>query len=117
MTHQSLRVVRPAADPDADLACDFTIATDMARAGIREDLAAGIVTPAREVPGGIEVAFRPEAWGAVLRYVELESKCCPFLTLVARREQDHVILTVTGRPEARELISNIFSGAARKDCC
>jgi len=47
----------------------------------------------------------------VLRYVEMESQCCPFLDLAARRTPDAVVLTVTGRPEAREFIANIFASS------
>lgn len=98
-----------AADPDGDLACDFTIAHEMAREGVREDLARGIVAPPRDVEGGVEVRFRPDAWPAVRRYLDLESQCCSFLTLAARKTDDAVLLTVTGRPEARDLIRNIFA--------
>ncbi len=98
-----------ALEPDGDLACDFTIANQMARAGLRESLARGIVRPVRPLDDGVEVTFRPDAWEAVRRYVELEAHCCPFLNLAARRADDAVLLTVTGRAEARELIAGIFA--------
>ena len=97
-----------AANPDGDLACDFTIATDAARSGIREGLAAGIVGAPRPVDGGVEVGFRPDAWDAVTRYVDLESRCCSFLNLQARQQDGRVLLRVTGRPDAQEFIRNIF---------
>ena len=98
-----------AVDRDGDLACDFTIANAMARAGLREALAAGIVPPPREIEGGVEVTFKRESWDAVRRYVELESRCCSFLDLAAQRTDDAILLRVTGRPEARELIAGIFA--------
>jgi hypothetical protein len=98
-----------AADPDGDIACDFTIANDMARAGLRESLSAGMIPPPRAVEGGVEVTFRPDAWDAVRRYVDLESRCCSFLDLSLRREDSTVLLRVTGRPGAEELIRSIFA--------
>jgi hypothetical protein len=97
-----------ATDRDGDLACDFTIANDAAREGLRESLARGIRRPVRELPDGVEVRFDPGAWDAVERYVRLESQCCSFLDLRAERSTDAVVLRVTGRPEARELIRQIF---------
>ena len=96
-------------DPAGDLACNTTIATPEARAGLGDDLARHIRRPVRELPDGIEVRFAPEGWSAVQRYVELESRCCSFLTLRAERARDSVVLTVTGRPEAKAWINQIFS--------
>jgi hypothetical protein len=103
-----------ASQPDADLACDFAIANGIARDGLREQLAAGIVPPIVDLPDGMEVTFTAESWPAVRRYVSLESQCCPFLNLAARRTGDAVVLTVTGRAGARELIANIFKA---DECC
>jgi hypothetical protein len=99
-----------AKDPDGDLACDFTIANEMARSGLRADLERAMISGPREVSGGIEVRFRPEAWPAVDRYLQLESQCCSFLTLTAERASDAITLRITGREEAQELIRSIFSG-------
>lgn len=101
-------VRRPAAQPDADLACDFTIAKRGAE--MREELARGIVPPIRQLPDGVEVIFIPESWDAVLRYIDMESRCCPFLDLAARRTGAAVLLSVTGRPDARDFITAIFAG-------
>jgi hypothetical protein len=97
-----------AVDRDGDLACDFTIANEMVRDGVREALAAGIVPPPRQIDGGVEVTFTPESWDTVRHYIDIESRCCPFLDLSARRSNDAVLLRVTGRPEARDLIVGIF---------
>ena len=101
-------VSRAAAQPDADLACDFTIAKRGAE--MREDLARGIVPPIRQLPNGVEVTFSRDSWAAVLQYVEMESRCCPFLDLAARRDGAAVVLSVNGRPDAREFITAIFAG-------
>jgi hypothetical protein len=98
-----------AANPAGDIACDFTIATPEARSGLAEALERALVPPPAPVEGGVEVRFRPEGWDAVQRYVDLESRCCSFLTLAARRESDGVVLTVTGREDAQDFIRGIFS--------
>ncbi|MBI5287928.1 MAG: hypothetical protein HY873_03025 [Chloroflexi bacterium] len=96
-------------DPAGDLACNTAIATPEARAGLGAELARHLLRPVRELPDGIEVRFAPEGWPAVQRYVELESRCCSFLTLRVERAKDDIVLTVTGRPEAKAWISQIFS--------
>jgi hypothetical protein len=98
--------------PDGDIACDTTIATADARSGLAEALARGIVRPVRKLENGVEVTFRSEARDAVLRYADLESRCCSFLDLAVRMADGVVILTVTGRPEARDWIYNIFEEQA-----
>jgi len=100
-----------AVTPDGDIACDTTIATPDARSGLAEALERGIVRPVRKLENGVEVTFRADARRAVLRYVELESQCCSFLDLAVRTSDGVVVLTVTGRPEARDWIYNIFEQA------
>jgi hypothetical protein len=94
---------------DGDLACDITIATEKERAGLPQALREHLLRPVRPRPDGVEVMFEPEGWDAVRRYIDLESRCCSFLTLRARRTDDAVILTVTGRPEAKPWIEQIFA--------
>ncbi len=98
-----------AADPDGDLACDFAIARDLARDGFRERLRRDIIGPIRALPDGVEVRFRLDAWDNVRRYLDVESRCCSFLNLSAKESADGIIVTVTGRPEARDFILNIFT--------
>ena len=106
------RIELMAADPHGDLACDTAIATPEARAGLSEALRASLIPPPRAVDGGIEVMFAADGWDAVTRYVDLESRCCSFLTLAAERASDgRVLLRVTGRPEAQDWIRNIFADA------
>jgi hypothetical protein len=100
-----------ATTPEGAIACDTTIATPEARSGLAEELARSIVGPVRRLENGVEVTFRPEARDVVLRYVELESQCCSFLDLSVGTGEDAVVLTVTGRPEARDWIYNIFEQA------
>lgn len=100
-----------AVTPDGDLACDTTIATAEERSGLADALAGGMIPPVRRLQNGVEVTFRPDAREHVLRYVELESQCCSFLDLSVKDEDGSLVLTVTGRPEARDWIYNIFEQA------
>jgi hypothetical protein len=101
-----------AANPEGDLACDTTIATPEARAGLFEAMRAGFRPPTVEIEGGVEVTFAPGARDAVIRYVELESRCCSFLTLAVETRGDAIKLRVTGREDALPWIREIFAGAA-----
>ena len=110
------RIELVATDPHGDLACDTTIATPEARAGLSEALRDSLIPPPRAIDGGVEVRFRADGWDAVSRYVDLESQCCPFLTLAAERAPDgRVLLRVTGQPEAQDWIRNIFSETERSE--
>ena len=72
-----------AIDPEGDLACDFTIASEKRREGLTESLEAGILRPVLRIDGGVEARFAPSAAPAVRRYIEMESQCCSFLNLTA----------------------------------
>lgn len=103
-------VVRPAAAPEADLACDLEFAS--AERAYREQLAAAMIGGPRAVNGGVEVTVRDTAWDLVLKYFEAESQCCPFLHLAARRSHRRIVLSVTGRDDAQPLIAQIFATPA-----
>ena len=111
MTARDANINRPASQPDADLACDFEIAVSLREGGIRDRLVRSALGPPRRLDDGIELRLRSDAWDAVLRYIEVESHCCPFLDLAAHREAHHVLLTVRGRPDAQPVINEIFSTA------
>ena len=98
-----------ATNPDGDLACDFELAREIAGSGLRDELRRAIIGPVRPIERGIEVTFDASARDIVMRYIDVESRCCSFLDLAARAERGAVILTVEGRPEAREFIANIFT--------
>ena len=106
MTDEAKKIEVPASQPDADLACDFSIA--LTEVGLRDRLTPLVAAPAKRIPGGIEMTFKPQAWDDVRRYIEVESQCCPFLDLSASQTAESVILRVTGRPDAQDVISEIF---------
>jgi hypothetical protein len=98
-----------AVNPAGDLACDIRVATEKARDGLPQALRTHMRPPVRKLHDGVEVTFELDGWGAVQRYIDLESKCCSFLSLRAERTADSVLLTVTGRPEAKPWIDQIFA--------
>lgn len=97
-----------ATNPEGDLACDFTVASEKRREGIADALAAGLIRPVRRIDGGVEARFALTAAADVRRYIELESQCCAFLSLAASFGDDAVVLRVTGRPDAQQVIESIF---------
>jgi hypothetical protein len=101
-------IERPASAPAADLACDLSIAITLREEGVIERLRRSIIRPIEALPDGVRVTFTAESWEPVARYIEVESQCCPFLDLSAERRAGGVLLSVTGRPEAQDLIRAIF---------
>lgn len=117
MSHRDADIIElVATNPDGALACDYTIATQERR---REVVAAltSLVRDVRRIDDGVEATFLPESYETVRRYVDLESRCCSFLTLALAREPDVVVLRVTGRAEAVPLIEDLFGigGRAHSD--
>lgn len=117
MTRRDIEIIElVATNPDGDLACDYTIATQEKRAELVGALTSR-VRDVRRIDGGVEATFSREAYDTVRRYVDLESRCCAFLTLALERRPDAVILRVTGRPDAVPLIEDLFGigGRAPRD--
>lgn len=103
------RIELLATSPLGDVACDVTIATPESRAGLAEALASAIIPPVHEIEHGVEARFQHGAWDVVRRYVQLESRCCSFLTLRAERHEDAVVLRVTGREDVVPFIRSLFA--------
>jgi hypothetical protein len=101
-------VTSPAAEPDADIACDLSIALTLREEGVVDRLKRSVVAPIERLGDGVRVTFDAGAWEAVNRYIEIESKCCPFLDLAAEQGSVSVVLTVRGRPDAQGIIDQIF---------
>lgn len=97
-----------AVDPSGALACDTSVATPAARDGLGTALRAHL-REVRPREDGVEVHFCADALDAVRRYVDLESQCCSFLNLRLEPGSDSIVLTVTGRPEAKPWIDQIFA--------
>lgn len=99
-------IARPAANPHGDVAFDITIATPDARAGL--DALATHLRGVRQIDGGMEATFVLAGAESVRRYVELESRCCSFLSLTAQEANGAIVLSITGGEAAQDWIRNIF---------
>ena len=69
------------------------------------------ITP---IPDGFSYAFkaRPEVIAQLASLVELERQCCRFLTFrIVEESAEHTVrLEITGPPEAKPVIADLFGG-------
>src|SRR5262245_40335345 len=69
------------------------------------------ITP---IPDGFSYAFKasPEVVAQLGRLVELERQCCRFLTFrIVEESGEHTVrLEITGAPEAKPVIADLFGG-------
>jgi len=74
-------------------------------------LAAGALASRSSIPGGERFVFRAAADTAARleRLVAAEAECCPFLTMDLRRDNDALVLDVTGSAEARPIVEELFA--------
>jgi hypothetical protein len=60
------------------------------------------------IPGGVRHRFDPAAEARVREIAELESRCCAFLRFAVSRDDDAVVLDITGPPEALPVMEQFF---------
>jgi hypothetical protein len=78
-----------ATNPEGDLACDFTIANGMARNGLRDGLAAGLLS-VRPIEAGVEATFAVSAWqSSALCHAGVPVLFVPLPPRRARRRRRH----------------------------
>lgn len=80
---------------------------------IDELLARGL-TGLTGIPGGVRARFTigAEVKADLDALVELEARCCAFLSLTVACADDAIVLEVTGAPEAQTLILELFGERA-----
>ncbi len=63
------------------------------------------------VPGGVRARFRAsaETESELQTLVKLEAECCSFLAMTLRSGENRLVLDVTGPPQARPLIKELFT--------
>jgi hypothetical protein len=61
------------------------------------------------IPGGVRSRFRAGAEREVRELVDLESHCCAFLDFQITRQEDAVVLDITGSSDARPVIEQFFA--------
>ena len=105
-------------DPSHPFACDPTAipaAARVAHAALTRRLFAGHAVETREVEGGYAFGFPARVSADLLRFLENERRCCPFLTLTleSRPMEAAVWLRITGPEGTQELLNSEFLALMR----
>jgi hypothetical protein len=93
------------------LACGLSPAGLRERKALIDRLLRQTTTPPAPISGGVQARFgHDSAIEQELRaLIALEAECCAFLSLTVSREDDLVVLDVTGPPDALSLIDELFT--------
>ena len=100
--------------PDgAPIACSLTPAEYESRARELSDLARRALVGREPIDGGERLAFHdvPAVERELAAAVVAEASCCSFLTLRLDRRDGALVLDVTGPPDARPIIAELFASA------
>jgi hypothetical protein len=64
-----------------------------------------------EIEGGLRLRFPADEGteAAVRGVIDAESRCCPFLTMALEPRDGELELTVTGPPEAKPMMEQLFA--------
>jgi hypothetical protein len=84
------------------------------RKAVIDELLARGLTGLTAIPGGVRARFvtDPTVKADLDALVELEARCCAFLSLTVASADDATVLEVTGAPEAQTLIAELFGDIA-----
>jgi hypothetical protein len=98
---------------DLPLACSLGAADAEARAARWRVLADRALTRAERVGAAAVLRYRgaPEVERELAELVALEAECCPFLDFALSRDDEHVVLRVSGPDEAAGIVG-LFAAAA-----
>jgi hypothetical protein len=105
----------PVGDRCQPLACSLSPDALRERKVLIHQLLARGLTGVTAIPGGVRARFvtGPGLKAADLdMLVELEARCCAFLSLTVAGTDDAIVLEVTGAPEAQTLIAELFTDRA-----
>jgi hypothetical protein len=93
------------------LACALPADELRGRATFLESLARDALIAQEAIPAGVRSRFRdsPDVERRLRELVALESACCAFLSLEVGRRNAELWLDVTGAPEARPIIDELFA--------
>lgn len=92
------------------MACSLSPEGLRERKALIDELLTRGFTTLTAIPGGVQAQFvtEPELKADLDALVELEARCCAFLSLSVSDAQDTIVLEVTGAPEAQALIAELF---------
>jgi hypothetical protein len=96
---------------DQPIACTLPAGEMPARLALVDTLAADALLDRQPIPGGVRSRFRaaPEVERRVHELVALESRCCAFLRFEVARDDESIVLDITGAPDAQPVIEHFFS--------
>jgi hypothetical protein len=97
-----------------DIACTLSPARVPGRLALIEGLARDALVDQEPIPGGVRSRFRAAAESRVRRLAGLESRCCAFLDFTIARDGEAIVLDITGPPEARPVIEQLFAMATTR---
>jgi hypothetical protein len=103
-----------ASDPCQPVVCSLSPDGLHERKALIDELLARGLTGLTPIPGGVRDRLTP---GPGIRadldaLVELEARCCAFLSLTVAVADGAIVLDVTGAPEAQTLIAELFTDRA-----
>lgn len=98
--------------PQQPFACTLTPVALRERKALIHDLIRRSLVDTTPVGGGIRARFcgGHEVELQLRELVGLEARCCSFLQLKVESGPETTVLEVTGPPEAREMIDELFAG-------
>ena len=101
--------------PDLPIACTLTPDGMTARLALIDALAADGLLDRSATEAGLRVRLRdtPEIERRTRALVAAESACCAFLDFDLARENDALVLDITGPADARPVIELFFAAEAR----
>jgi hypothetical protein len=103
-----------AGDSCQPLVCSLSLGGLRERKALIDQLLARGLTGLTLIPGGVRARFMPgrRIKADLDALVELEARCCAFLSLTVADADDAILLEVTGAPEAQILIAELFTNRA-----
>ncbi len=106
------------AGEDPPLACSLPPAELRARRAELETALRALIADVAELPDGYRLAFAPadDVVTTVARFIEVERRCCPFLsfTLDAGAQLAAISLTVTGPPGTKDFLRELAVQSRRR---
>jgi len=93
------------------VACGLSPAGLRERKALIDRLLAQATTAPAPVSGGVQARFGHNAAIAqeLRALIALEAECCAFLSITVTRQDDLVVLDITGPPDAQSLIDALFT--------
>jgi hypothetical protein len=95
---------------DTPIACTLSPEARFARRATIAQLATDALVARERTDDGARVRLtdRPDVERRARELIAAESACCPFLTFDLQKQDDELVLTVAGPPDAQPVIDELF---------